>query len=288
MDSITHTLMGLTIYGTVNKNEMPKELRKSLFTASVVGSHIPDIDILYRLTERGRLMYQMWHRGFSHSLLMAPFWALLIYFICMLIWKTKDKKIFIISFISVLTHIFFDALNTWGTGLFEPFSSERISLGIVSIVDFVIWFIILAGFIFTKVKKYPKFRVWRIAWVVILLHVSLQFIQGQIIINEVKESYDMYALSADFIPGNYIVIVKKGEVVELYQKNIWGKKEKIVTLYSKEDVDLELLFEKNPEAEVLYNWAPFVVVEEDDDKIAIYDPRFFRNGSSFLYEYWEK
>ena len=67
MDSLTHTLMGLTIYGTINKKEVAPEVKKAIFVASVAGNLIPDIDIVLQLTEKGRFMYQMWHRGTSHS-----------------------------------------------------------------------------------------------------------------------------------------------------------------------------------------------------------------------------
>ena len=188
MDSLTHTLMGLTIYGTVNKKEIAPEVKKAIFVASVAGNLIPDIDIVLQLTEKGRLMYQMWHRGTSHSLFMVPIWALFIYAICHLIWKVKEKKIFYIALLSVFLHIGFDALNTWGTGIFEPFSSARVSLGVISIVDVAIWSIMLMGFIFTKVKKaYPKYKIWRVVWIIIFIHVAIQSVQGIIIGNLAHE-----------------------------------------------------------------------------------------------------
>lgn len=289
MDTITHTLMGLTLNGTIDKKELSKNLRNSLFFASICGSNIPDLDFLYQFTEKGRIMYQMWHRGLSHSLIMAPFWALLIYFVSMFIWKVKDKKIYIIAFLSVLTHIFFDSLNSWGTGLYEPFSLRRVSFGVISIVDFIILLIMLGGFILTKLKpKTPRHKVYQYVWLIIFFHVFSQFIQGQIILNEVKNSYDQYTLTADFIPGSFTVIGKKGEMVEIYQKSLWKGEKKIATLYSKENIDLEPLFKQNPKAKVLYDWAPFVVVVEEENRIGIYDPRFYRDGKSFLFEYIEK
>jgi inner membrane protein len=281
--------MGLTIYGTVNKKEIAPEVKKSIFVATALGSQIPDIDIALQLTEKGRLMYQMWHRGISHSLLMAPIWALVIYASCHLIWKVKEKKIFYLALLSILIHIAFDALNTWGTGIFEPFSSTRVSLGLISIVNLVIWSIMLIGYILTKVKKaYPKYKIWRVVWIIIFIHVAIQSVQGQIIRNEAKLSYEKWAISAGFVPWNFSVIGKNDDVVEIYSKTVWGDKKNLQTLYSKEKADLPPLFSGNPKAEVLVQWSPFVVIVENEERLGIYDPRFYTNGSSFLYEYIEK
>ncbi|AFS77572.1 membrane-bound metal-dependent hydrolase [Gottschalkia acidurici 9a] len=289
MDSITHTLMGLTVYGTVKKKDIDPKVKKSIFVASAVGSQIPDIDMILQLTEKGRLMYQMWHRGVSHSLIMAPIWALVIYAICYLIWKVKDKMIFCIALLSVFLHIGFDSLNTWGTGIFEPFASTRVSLGLIPIVDVVIWVIMLIGLIFTKVKKsYPKYKIWRIVWIVIFIHVAIQSVQGQIIHNEAKLFYEKSAISASFVPWNFSIIGKNGDTVEIYSKTVWTEKKKIQILHSKEETDLTPLFAENLKAEVLAQWSPFVVIIEDQNKLGIYDPRFYRNGSSFLFEYVEK
>lgn len=44
MDSITHTLFGLAIYGGVDKREMSKPMKRATLITAVVGSHIPDIE----------------------------------------------------------------------------------------------------------------------------------------------------------------------------------------------------------------------------------------------------
>ncbi len=289
MDTITHTLIGLTINGSVKKEKLPLNLKKSIFFATLTGSQIPDIDIVLQLTERGRIMYQMWHRGLSHSLFMAPIWALLIYLICYLLWKVKDIKVFLVALLCVSLHIGFDALNTWGTGLFEPFSTKRVSIGIISIVDFVLWIIMLIGFIITKVMiSYPKYRVWHYVWLVIILYISFQFLQGQIIYNEAKLLYDNTAISANYLPGHFKVIGKSGNKIEIYSKTIFSNKKNKIVLESMEAVDLTPLLTKNPKAAVLFNWSPFVVIYEDENEIGIYDPRFYQDDSSFLREYIKK
>lgn len=293
MDSVTHTLFGLTTYAAINKNNNQKEIssetKKALFVAAVVGSQIPDIDVLLKLTEKGTIMYQMWHRGLSHSILMAPIWSLLIYALCYLIWRKKDKSLFFLALLNNFIHIGFDSLNAWGTGLLEPFSAFRVTLGVIPILDLVIWGIILVGFLLVKLKKFlPNYKAWRVVWLVILLHVTIQGAQGYLIYQDAKGYYEKLAMSSSFFPGYFSVIGKNSDVVEIYDKAIWREKKIREILYSNEEADLHPLFAKNPKAEVLMQWSPFVVVVEDEQRLGIYDPRFYRNGESFLAEFINK
>jgi inner membrane protein len=295
MDSVTHTLFGLTTYAAINKNqrenqkEIPLETKKALFVAAVLGSQIPDIDVLLKLTEKGTIMYQMWHRGLSHSILMAPVWSLLIYVLCYLIWRKKGKGLFFLALLNNFIHIGFDSLNAWGTGLLEPFSSFRVTLGVIPILDLVIWAIILVGFLLVKLKKLlPSYKAWRMVWLVILLHVTFQGVQGYLIYQDAKPHYEKLEMSSSFFPGHFSVIGKNSDVVEIYGKSIWNERKIKEILYSNEEVDLHPLFAGNPRAEVLMQWSPFVVVVEDEQRLGIYDPRFYRNGGSFLAEFINK
>jgi inner membrane protein len=288
MDTITHTLFGLTTYGAVKKDEMDQKTKRALLFSAVVASQIPDIDVVANLTETGRVMEQMWHRGLTHSFFLAPVWALLIYLSAYVIWRRSHLIIYYLALINVFIHNATDSLNAWGTGIFEPFSDVRITFGVVPIVDFVIWALILAGYITIRVKKQLlRHKVWRVVWLAIVLHISFQGIQGYVIHNEAKQQYNEVALSASFIPGQFTVIGKMNGTVNIYTANIWQGRRLNETLISMEEADLELLFQENPKAEVLMQWSPFVVVVESDKKLGIYDPRFYRNGESFLFEFIE-
>lgn len=287
MDSITHTLFGMVIYKTVNKEEMDTKTKRALLFTSLVGSQIPDIDVVSKYFDSQGL-YQMWHRGITHSIFMVPIWATLIFLLSYLFWRVKDKRIIYVSVFSILLHITSDLFNAWGTGYFEPFSKVRLSFGSIPIVDFYIWLLILAGFIATKVKKLTHFKVYRIVLILILVHFISQSLQGYMIYQNASEKYDQVALSAGFIPTQFQVIGKIGDEVEISDASIWSEPKLDYTLHSDEDADLNLLFKKNPKAKTLYAWSPFVVIVDDDKRLGIYDPRFYRNGQSFLSEYINK
>ncbi|WP_257391565.1 metal-dependent hydrolase [Halalkalibacter krulwichiae] len=114
MDTITHTLFGLTTYGAIKKENFDRQTKRALLFSSLVGSQIPDIDVVVNLTETGRVMEQMWHRGITHSFFLVPIWAVVIYIIAYLIWKRSHLLIFYLALINVFIHNATDALNAWG------------------------------------------------------------------------------------------------------------------------------------------------------------------------------
>ena len=84
------------------------------------------------------------------------------------------------------------------------------------------------------------------------------------------------------------MIGKKDDVVEVSDATVWSKPKLQMTLQSQENLDLEELFAKNPKAKTLVEWSPFVVITQEKGKIGVYDPRFYRDGQSFLFEYIEE
>jgi inner membrane protein len=285
MDTITHTLFGLTTYGAVNKSNLSKREKAAIGFTAIVGSNIPDIDVVMRVTEIGRIMDLMWHRGITHSLLMIPIWTFLLYCISAYFFKVKSKKITLIALFTVSLHVLADVLNTWGTGIFEPFSSVRISFGVLSIIDFVIWGMMLIGLIVTLLKKSMKsHRVYKFVWIGIAIHIFFQCIQGYVIYQSSYNSYDKTVLKADFTPWHFTVIGQKENVFELSSATVFSERQLQQTLISANDADLSELHQSNPKAQVLIDWAPFVIIVDNEEELGVYDPRFYMNGESFLYE----
>lgn len=291
IDTITHTLFGLGLYGSVkDKEHMEKKERMAYLITAVGASQIPDIDVISKLWDTEGL-YQMWHRGITHSIFLTPFWALLFYFICYYFYHVKSSKIFLLGFISVVIHNTSDLFNAWGTGYLEPFSSIRLTFGTVPIIDFVVWIIFLVAWIFARRRKnntnkqvYP---IYRIAFCLVAVHFLIQTVQGLLVVKPYYDKYDQVALSANFIPWDYHVIAKKDGKVDIFSDNLFQPSKKVYELESKEDANLDYLFSQNPKAKTLYEWSPFVVIVDDGEKLGVYDPRFYRNGQSFLFEYIE-
>ncbi|WNQ13311.1 metal-dependent hydrolase [Paenibacillus aurantius] len=296
MDTITHTLFGLTLYGTVDKSAMTKREKRALLFTAVAGSQIPDIDVISAWWDTGG-RYQMWHRGITHSVFLVPVWAALLTAAVRLVGKVSGWRWFGLAALAVWIHDTSDLFNAWGTGYLEPFSSMRITFGTIPIVDPVYWLLMGAGALYANGKlrfrkrsgqppdRSPaKPRVYRAVWLLIALYTALQSLQGAALYQKVKGNYEQTALSADFVPGVFTVIGKKGGVVELAKGSLWGGLKPAARLQSAEDADLDRLFEGNPKARTLYEWSPFVVIVDNGKELGVYDPRFYRNVQSFLFE----
>jgi inner membrane protein len=284
LDSITHTLFGLSLYSSIHKEKMSKREKVAYLFTTVGASQIPDSDVISQMWDTEGL-YQMWHRGITHSIFLTPVWALLFFIISVVIFKVKDPRLFFIGWIAVVIHNTSDLFNAWGTGYLEPFSNIRITFGTIPIIDFIIWIIITAAYLFSRKNKSKRPIYFRIAWCLIALHFTLQSIQGIYFYHKYSEVDGQIALSAGFVPSTFQIITKNGSDITIFEDGIFQKGKKSVVLESKENADLDLLFSKRPEAKTLYEWSPFVVIVDDGKQLGLYDPRFYRDGQSFLFEY---
>lgn len=291
MDTITHTLFGYTLYKIANKGDLPKKHQSAFLFSALVGSQIPDIDVVAEFTEAGQINSQMWHRGLTHSIFLVPFWAGLIYMVARFLFRTKNIKLFYLALLAVFWHDTIDLFNAWGTGYFEPFSSMRITIGTIPIVDLVFWSLFLIGFVVSRInKKIPSHLVFRFVAIGILTHFAIQTTQGLMIERQAMNHYQQTELSATFVPWKFRVIGKNHHQIDIYEDTLFTKKKHIQTVYSKEEADLTPLFKKNPKAKVLYEWSPFVVVVDNHKELKIFDPRFLEEGESesFLSESIQK
>lgn len=64
------------------------------------------------------------------------------------------KTLWLVFFISLCTHLFLDSCTTYGTGLFEPFSTYRVAINNISVAD--IFFTIPAAIILVLTCLLPK------------------------------------------------------------------------------------------------------------------------------------
>lgn len=96
----------------------------------------PDLDIFIRSSTDSLLAIE-YHRHFTHSLSFVPFGATLALLPWLVLSNVRRhfKVAWLISFAGYLTHAPLDCATTYGTQFFWPFSSYRVSLSWVSVVD---------------------------------------------------------------------------------------------------------------------------------------------------------
>lgn len=115
----------------------------------LVAGAFPDIDALAQLA--GDVAYLRHHRGVTHSLLLAPLWALVVaglmsgVFAATRRQKGGWKSLYPVALAAIVTHIAGDWITQFGTMLLAPFSDARFGLGAVFIIDLVFSGLLLAG-----------------------------------------------------------------------------------------------------------------------------------------------
>lgn len=174
MDLITQGVLGSALAQSASRS---KETRLATLVGCVAGL-LADADIFIRSSQDSLLNIE-YHRHFTHSIFFIPFGALIA---ALLLWpfiknKIEFKRLYWFSLLGYSFSGFIDACTSYGTYLFWPFSNERISFHIISIVDPVF----TLALVFAVIMAYKRSQS-RIALYGLLFagcYLSLAFIQLQ-------------------------------------------------------------------------------------------------------------
>ena len=113
-----HAIVGYTITKAASIKNY-----KWLLLLAILSSVLPDLDVL---TFNFGIPYShpFGHRGFTHSIVFAIIWAVLLMF---LFGKQNRVLWFVVIFFSTVFHGILDAMTTGGKGIgfFIPFNNER-------------------------------------------------------------------------------------------------------------------------------------------------------------------
>ncbi|PTM59930.1 metal-dependent hydrolase [Desmospora activa] len=288
LDTVTHALLGYAVYAATKQRDWSKKERIGYAATAIVASELPDIEGFTEVISQEA--YLTWHRAITHSYLATPVLALLTVGIVILFNRSiRFKTAFGLALLALVVHISFDLFNTWGTGIWEPLSSERYSLGFLPIIDVVILLAFVTAFLLRR--RFDSIRVFRTFWAVILLYVAAQGIQGAALASEVRTQVsnpDYVTFQASFVPTQFQLVAREGDRFLYYQGSLWTG---ITPLGEEQDnrkahtsAVKEAL--KDGEVQALVRFLPDygVNVEETDAdwKVTIFDPRFGRNFRGLL------
>ncbi len=133
MDSLTQAALGAAVGEAV----LGKKIGNN---AAIIGATIgtfPDLDVLL-VPLFDDLQKISLHRGYSHSLLFCLLGAFLFAYLLSNIKFMKEvsfQRLWLFSFLALLTHVLLDAFTAYGTLLFLPFTDWRVSFDSISIID---------------------------------------------------------------------------------------------------------------------------------------------------------
>lgn len=164
MDILTQGLLGAAMAQSVARQQ---EVRLASAIGLIAGISA-DADMLIRSSDDPLLTIEF-HRHFSHSLFFVPFGALIV---SLLLWFAFRKqmpfiRLYLYSFMGYALSGVLDAMTSYGTHLFWPWSDHRVALNIISVVDPIFTLILLVS-----VGVSLKYRAVRPACVGLLLAAS--------------------------------------------------------------------------------------------------------------------
>ncbi len=183
MDPISQAAVGASLSQSFANNK-PKQIA-ALIIGALAGM-APDLDIFIN-SDRDPLLFLEYHRQFTHSLIFIPvgslICALVFYVITRASWlqnkwpkaKLSFAQIYLFSFLGYATHGLLDACTSYGTLLLWPFSYERISWNVVSIVDPFFTLPVLLFIIIAVYRGNPIYA--RIGFVYAIVFLSLGVVQ---------------------------------------------------------------------------------------------------------------
>jgi len=220
MDPITHILVGACVAqlpSSSQNNEINKSKKDDLSltfkqraTIGGITAAFPDIDyILFLINPLDFLAY--WHRAETHSVILAPLWALLLCKAWML-WrdfKPFQKTVFFICLLSLVSHTLLDSLTPYGTQWLAPFSDYRVSWDLIFVVD--IYFTLFIGVVF--LCMYLNQNTHRVLFIFLLpfIYLALIYQIKQTAIQNIQFTYSseaeiLVALPQPFSPFYWQII----------------------------------------------------------------------------------
>lgn len=133
MDSITQAALGAAIGQAMIGRFVG---RKGAMIGAIVAT-IPDLDVIL-LPFLDPLQRLSMHRGFSHSIAFSIAFAMIL--LAVFKWWSETKaisslRLYMFSWLTLITHMLLDAFTSYGTLLLLPFSDRRIGFDSINIVD---------------------------------------------------------------------------------------------------------------------------------------------------------
>jgi inner membrane protein len=139
MDTISHGLAG----SVLARSATPRPGTRPALLLGMLAGMWPDLDFLFL---HDRLDYLRNHRGWSHSFVYMPVFALALALLARLLFRQAPLRLlWLFCGIGIVSHILSDWITSFGTMFLVPFTHHRFSLDWVFILDPIFTLIALVG-----------------------------------------------------------------------------------------------------------------------------------------------
>jgi len=150
MDNVTHSLIGIAAAELflTTRPKRPARDRVPLWIASAAANNLPDLDIVLSLGGKSdRLDSLLQHRGYTHTLILAPLQGLLLLCILWFLWRRREgypwKEISILCLTGPLLHVLADSWNIYGVHPFWPWNNQWFYGDMIFIIEPWLWLALL-------------------------------------------------------------------------------------------------------------------------------------------------
>lgn len=156
MDPLTHFMTG----ACMSRAGFNRKTALATLTMTL-AAEAADLDIVWGF--KGSIAELQHHRGITHSFIGAPFVAAAVVLFVWIIHRLRKRKLankntasspplrwgllFWLALLAALSHILLDYTTAYGIRMFAPFNWRWYSWDIVSIIDPIIWAVLILGLV---------------------------------------------------------------------------------------------------------------------------------------------
>lgn len=237
MDTLTHAIIGATVAQTThryNSRESQLPVKNRLWLGGLAAT-FPDIDYIGSVLNPLSFISD-WHRSLTHSFIMLPLWALLLGLIYAFICNNKDqwREATLISAVAIFSHILSDTITSWGTQIFAPLSTSRITLGTTFVIDPYFTLIVLSGLLISIYRR-SRF-IATLALLGLVVYVGFQaLLKSQVydiaesrIVENQWPATSIYVMPQPLSPFNWKIIITETEEYHMTYLNLLASVKKLL------------------------------------------------------------
>lgn len=198
MDSLTHIVLGAVI----GEAYAGKALGRKAMLIGAAAQSFPDIDFVLGFFN-SPVDDLLAHRGITHSIFFSIAATLMLAYIMKRLVKTNESDFTVGQWtiflgMEIAMHLTLDCLNAYGTGLFEPFTNDRIAFHVIFVADplFTIWSLVCVIILLTIRADHPlRKKITYATLVISACYITMSIINKNVMKSRVSKSFSEAGLS---------------------------------------------------------------------------------------------